>query len=151
MASAYIRFANEKRPTLADRNLSFAETGRELGRMWRALSAEEKAQYEDGRRRTSTTTSSRTTSSTRRAPPPKPKKLTAFEQFRLEEIPRLKELHSGATETELDGLIDELWNELPEDEQGQYGDTSAPVGEWDGSAKVLALIPMSLDKLRDYF
>jgi len=43
--SAYMFFVNEKRGTLADRGLSFADTARELGSMWRNLDAAQKSGY----------------------------------------------------------------------------------------------------------
>jgi hypothetical protein len=45
MPTAFIVFSNEKRPTLK-KGLSFGDTGKELGKMWRALSDAEKAKYQ---------------------------------------------------------------------------------------------------------
>ena len=45
MPTAFIVFSNEKRGTLK-KGLSFGETGKELGKMWRALSESEKAKYQ---------------------------------------------------------------------------------------------------------
>ena len=45
MPTAFIVFSNEKRGTLKN-GLSFGETMKELGKMWRALSDAEKAKYQ---------------------------------------------------------------------------------------------------------
>jgi hypothetical protein len=45
MPGPYIIFCNEKRPTLK-KGLSFGEAGKELGKMWRALSDGERAKYQ---------------------------------------------------------------------------------------------------------
>ena len=45
MPSAYIVFSNENRESLKKQGLTFGQTGKKLGEMWRALSDAEKAKY----------------------------------------------------------------------------------------------------------
>ena len=44
MVSGYIAFCNDKRATLKA-GLSFGQAGKELGKLWKALSEGEKAKY----------------------------------------------------------------------------------------------------------
>ena len=46
MPTAFIVFSNEKRDSLKKLNLTFGQTGKKLGEMWRALPDAEKAKYQ---------------------------------------------------------------------------------------------------------
>ncbi|KAI9338271.1 putative Non-histone chromosomal protein 6 [Zopfochytrium polystomum] len=45
-SSAYVFFSNEKRTVVSRTGLSFVDTSKELGRMWRSMDTAQKAPYE---------------------------------------------------------------------------------------------------------